>query len=147
MNPSSSTKRHALRVLVVDNDVDTADSLGLLLRLWGYDTSVCYGPAEALEAVAEVDPQAVLLDIALPGMDGYEVARRLRGRTGGNEILLIAVTGYATAADRRKAQAAGFDDHFPKPVELDALHGLLLDWEASRSARRRKAAESAVLTA
>ena len=132
MNQPSSTRRPATRVLVVDDDADTADSFGLLLRFWGYDACVCYGPAEALDAVAAEAPDAVLLDIGLPGMNGYEVARRLRGQAGGDALLLIAITGYVTAADHRKAEAAGFDYHFAKPVEFDELHDVLRDLEPSR---------------
>jgi CheY-like chemotaxis protein len=141
MNQPSSTKRPTLRVLVVDDDVDTADSFGLLLRMWGYDAYVCYGPAEALDVVAAAAPHAVLLDIGLPEMDGYELARCLREQPGGDEMLLIAVTGYVSAADRRKAEMAGFDYHFAKPVEFAELHDLLRDLEASRNGGWRKSRE------
>jgi DNA-binding response OmpR family regulator len=84
-----------VRVLVVEDDVDTADSFGLLLRLWGFDVRTCHRGRDALNVVGEFRPQIVFLDLALPGMDGFEVARRLRHTTPGKQALLVAMTGYA----------------------------------------------------
>jgi CheY-like chemotaxis protein len=117
-----------MRVLVVEDDADTADSFGLLLRLWGFDVRVCHDGSEALDIADRYGPQVALLDLGLPGMDGYELARRLRRRAGTARAVLVAVTGYGNAADRRQAKAAGCSFHFTKPVDpeelLDLLHVL-----------------------
>jgi PAS domain S-box-containing protein len=115
----------AKRVLVVDDNVDTAITLAELLDLWGHEVRVAHDGRQALEEVMHFEPDVVLLDIGLPQMDGYEVARRLGEQAGRQGLLLVAVTGYGQEEDRRKAQAAGFDDHMVKPVDPDALHRLL----------------------
>ena len=102
-----SVARSRLRILVVEDDTDTANSLGLLLRLWGFDLRVCY-QASAARALADVyRPHVVLLDIGLPGMNGYELARRLRHSVGARRAVLVVVTGYGSGADCRRATAAG----------------------------------------
>jgi signal transduction histidine kinase/CheY-like chemotaxis protein len=107
------------RVLIVDDNVDAADSLAMLLKLDGHDAESVYDPSIALERVGEFDPEVILLDIGLPVMDGYEVARRLREI--GNKARLVALTGYGQAKDVQRARAAGFDSHLVKPVELPDL--------------------------
>jgi CheY-like chemotaxis protein len=115
----------ARRVLVVDDNVDSADSLTMLLRLEGYDVIVAYGGREALGGGGVRIPDFVLLDINMPVMDGYEVARRLRQRPGGELARIVALTGWVTADARQRTHAAGFNDHFIKPLDLDALRELL----------------------
>mgnify|MGYP001449209924 FL=1 len=113
------------RILVVDDNVDAADSLVALLRLDGHDASAVYDAASALAAIEAREPEVVLLDLGMPQMDGFEAARRIRAReTGGNAIRslrLVAFTGYGQESDRERAKAAGFDAHLVKPADLDAL--------------------------
>jgi PAS domain S-box-containing protein len=111
----------ARRILVVDDNTDTAESLALLLRLAGHDTCTAADGPTALATARVFRPEIVLLDIGLPGMDGHEVARQLRQERGGSGLLLIAVTGYEQAADKRRARDAGFDHYLVKPVNLAAL--------------------------
>ncbi len=113
------------RILIVDDNADAADSLALLLRLNGHNTQSVYVPEEALERTLEFGPQIVLLDIGLPRIDGYEVARRIRARDGA--VRLIALTGYGQRDDIERARAAGFDAHLIKPVDLAALDRLLAE--------------------
>jgi PAS domain S-box-containing protein len=113
------------RVLVVDDNRDAAESLAMLLRLSGHVTLIAHDGPSAVEAAREFRPQAVFLDIGLPGLDGFEVARRLRQEPSLEGVTLVALTGYGAEDDRRKAQEAGFDRHFVKPVELEALLCLL----------------------
>jgi signal transduction histidine kinase/DNA-binding response OmpR family regulator len=113
------------RVLVVDDNKDAAESLALLLGVAGHQTRVCHDGPSCLQAAAEFRPEAVLLDIGLPGMDGYEVARRLRANPATGRALLVALTGYGQADDLRRAREAGFNHHFVKPADLDALAALL----------------------
>jgi PAS domain S-box-containing protein len=113
------------RVLVVDDNRDAADSLAMLLEGMGMEVRVAYGGAAALEALAGAAADVVFLDLAMPEMDGFEVARRIRGRNG-EDITLVAVTGYGQEADRRRAQTAGFDQHLVKPVALEDLRTVLV---------------------
>jgi PAS domain S-box-containing protein len=113
------------RILVVDDSRDSADTLARLLRRLGHEVEVAYeGPSAYAAAVALV-PDIVLLDIGLPGMDGYEVARRLRAEPSLDGVCLVALTGYGSEADRRRSTAVGFDTHLVKPVEFGALRRLL----------------------
>lgn len=123
-------KSRALRVLVVEDNVDAAKSLAILLRLWGHEVHLAPDGPAALEMARVHRPEVVLLDIGLPGMDGYEVARRLREQGGPHRPLLLAMTGYGREEDCRRAQEAGFDRHLVKPVDLEELEGLLaqLEW-------------------
>jgi two-component system, sensor histidine kinase len=107
------------RILVVDDNSDSANSLAMILNISGHVAEPVYGPEEALERVAEFNPEVVLLDIGLPGMDGYELAKRLR--SNGSNARLIAVTGYGQPGDVRRAEEAGFDAHLVKPVDLQHL--------------------------
>ena len=112
------------RVLVVDDNRDAADSLGLLLQALGAEVRVVHDGAQALAAVAEFEPALVLLDIGMPRMDGYEVARRIRSGHSRPPVL-VALTGWGQEEDRRRARAAGFDHHLTKPADLDALRQVL----------------------
>jgi CheY-like chemotaxis protein len=109
------------RVLIVDDNVDSADSLATVLRLDGHETDRVYSARDALERSVSFRPDVILLDIGLPEVDGYEVARRLRATPGLERLRLIALTGYGQPEDRARTRAAGFDDHLVKPVEFPAL--------------------------
>jgi len=113
-----------VRVLVVDDNVDAAESIAMLLRLEGHDVRSVHGAQDALEAAVVFRPHVVLLDIGLPGMDGYEVARRLRSQSI-HSMRLVAVTGYGQQSDRERAREAGFDQHLVKPVDPEALHSVI----------------------
>jgi signal transduction histidine kinase/CheY-like chemotaxis protein len=112
---------HGLRVLVVEDNVDMARSLTMLLNKAGCEARVVHDGAAALEAANEFRPQVVLLDIGLPGLDGYEVARRLRADPQHSHARLIAISGYGQSQDRQRSQAAGFHHHLVKPVAFDSL--------------------------
>jgi CheY-like chemotaxis protein len=114
----------AARVLVVDDNVDAAETLADLLDLWGHPVCTVHDGAAALEQAESFQPAVVLLDIGLPGIDGYEVAQRLR-RDQGYCGLLIALTGYGQDEDRRRSEEAGFDHHLTKPVDPEVLRALL----------------------
>ena len=118
------------RVLVVDDNRDAADSLALLLHLMSIDVHVVYDGLEALEAVGSYRPAVVLLDLGMPGIDGWEVARRIRQRPELSAIKLVALTGWGQEEDLLRSRAAGFDAHLVKPVEATALEALLGSWEA-----------------
>jgi CheY-like chemotaxis protein len=113
------------RILVVDDNVDAASSLAELLRLLGHSVRVAHSGAAALDAARVSEPEIALVDIGLPDMDGYEVARRLRERDHGAPLVLVAVTGYGLPADHARSADAGFDRHLVKPVDLAALGALL----------------------
>jgi CheY-like chemotaxis protein len=117
----------ARRVLVVDDNRDSADSLKLLLQIWGHQAQCAYGGEEALAVVAEFSPEVVLLDIGLPGMSGYELAQRLRELPGARHATLVAVTGYSRAEDRERTAAAGFHHHLVKPVDPGSLEAFMRD--------------------
>ena len=112
------------RILVVDDNVDGADSLAVLLRLSGHEVSLAHDGLAALDVARAFRPEIVLLDIGLPGMDGYEVARRLRGNELTRDVILVAVTGYGRDEDRARSHEAGFDYHLVKPISFDAMHGV-----------------------
>ncbi len=114
-----------LRVLVVDDNVDIADALAALLDLQGCQVRVAHRGEAGLEQALEFEPDVVFLDIGLPGMDGYEVARELRNTSLGADIILVALTGYGQASDRQKAAEAGFDHHLVKPARLDQIREIL----------------------
>jgi len=116
--PPSASKR----VLVVDDNADAADSLALVLQLEGHVVDVAYSSGQALERVESFAPDIVFLDIGLPVIDGYEVARRIRSRPDARRIRLVALTGYGQVEDRQRSAAAGFDGHIVKPVEMDQIH-------------------------
>lgn len=118
------------RILVVDDNEDAATSLSMLMKLNGHATHVEYDGLSALKAAAEFQPDVVLLDIGLPGLDGYEAARRLRQQPWGKRLLLIALTGWGEEGDRRKSGDAGFNCHLVKPVDHASLARLLADWPA-----------------
>ena len=108
------------RVFVVDDNRDAADTLGMYLAMEGYEVRVAYDGDEAIEEAHDFQPEVALLDIGLPGKDGYEIARAMRSERD-DDVMLIAVTGYASDEDVAKAREAGFDYHFSKPPNLPAL--------------------------
>jgi signal transduction histidine kinase len=127
------------RILVVDDNVDAAEMMAALLAQWGHQVRVVHSGTEAIETAVASGPDLVLLDIGLPEMDGYEVAKRLRelGRTRGSPLQatwLVAVTGYGQEEDRRRSQEAGLDDHLTKPVDPDRLRELISRCAPGRSA-------------
>ena len=113
------------RVLVVDDNVDGADTLQMALEMLGYSVECAYNGSSALAAAARFRPHAVVLDIGLPDMDGYQVAARMRSEPWGRELALIAATGWGQDADRKAAADAGFDHHLVKPVDFMALDAIL----------------------
>lgn len=112
------------RILIVDDNVDAADSLAMLLELDGHSVSTVYSAVEALDAAARLKPDILFLDIGLPVMDGYEVARRLRSQPETSALRLVAVTGYGQTEDQDRALGAGFDHHLTKPVTPESLERL-----------------------
>jgi len=122
---TAATGGSPVRVLVVDDNVDAAESIAMLLSLEGYAVRSVHAAHEALEAAQSFQPHLVLLDIGLPGMDGYEVARRLRAQQRIERLRLVAITGYGQLSDRERTREAGFDEHLVKPVDPDALHEVL----------------------
>jgi signal transduction histidine kinase/DNA-binding response OmpR family regulator len=115
----------AMRILVVDDNVDAADTLSALLEMGGHTTRVANDGYQAIEAAAAFQPQVVFLDIGLPGMNGYEVARKLRETPGMERGVLVALTGWGTREDRQRSTAAGFDHHLTKPADMNAVETLL----------------------
>ena len=113
------------RLLVVDDNKDAAESMSMLLEMWGHEVAFAYDGPSALETAEQWRPQAVFLDIGLPGMDGYEVAERLRSLPHAKDAVLIAITGYGQDDDRQRSQRAGIDHHLVKPVAPDALRSLI----------------------
>jgi len=115
-------------VLVVDDNLDAAASIETLLRIDGHEVRVAPDGEQALAAFAEYQPAVVILDIGLPKIDGYEVARRMRAMPQGREVLMIALTGYGQSEDRQAALEAGFDRHFVKPVDAQQLLAYVREW-------------------
>ncbi len=109
-------------ILIVDDNVDAAASLGMLLELAGNEVLVTHSGADAIAAARLHHPSIVILDIGMPQLDGYQVAAALRREARGSELLLIALTGWGQTEDKQRALQAGFDYHFTKPVDLDAIH-------------------------
>jgi CheY-like chemotaxis protein len=114
-------RANSRRILVVDDNRDSAESLALLLSLEGHEVRCAHGGLEALDIGADFHPEFVLLDIGMPDMNGYDVARRMRSQSWGREAVLVAVTGWGQAEDKRRANDAGFDHHLVKPVDPQSL--------------------------
>jgi CheY-like chemotaxis protein len=119
------------RVLVVDDNKDSAETLALALQLEGCDVETAYGGQQALELAEGFLPEMVLLDIGMPGMDGYEVARSIRAQPWGADMLLVAQTGWGQEEDRRRTREAGFDAHMTKPLDHSRLMSLMGQLPAS----------------
>jgi CheY-like chemotaxis protein len=115
------------RILVVDDNQDSAKTLATVLRLTGNEVRTAFDGMKAVEAAEAFHPDVAVLDIGLPELNGYDVARRIRQEPWGREIVLIALTGWGQEADKREARAAGFNHHLVKPVNHAALQKLLAD--------------------
>lgn len=126
---ATATSGGARRILIVDDNVDAAETLGMLLELSGHEIRTAHTGPDAVTAVREYAPEVVFLDIGLPGMDGYEVARTVRAdesrEPARGRIVLVALTGWGTAADQLKSRDAGFDVHLTKPIQLSVIEGVL----------------------
>lgn len=121
------------RVLVVDDNVDAADLLAESLDLMGYTTRIAHDGPTALEIADQFKPEVALLDIGLPAMDGYELARLLRRRSDLSDVCLVAVTGYGQEADKRTAQDSGFNAHLVKPVDMERLRALMRQMTSTKT--------------
>jgi signal transduction histidine kinase/ActR/RegA family two-component response regulator len=124
--------RASRRILIIDDNVDAATSLAEILRLEGHECEALFSAHEALERAAAISPDFVLLDIGLPDLDGYEVARRLRKIDGLEQVGLFALTGYGRPDDLERARVAGFDGHFVKPLDFGQLERILAQGQANR---------------
>ena len=116
-SPSAASRR----VLLVDDNVDAVESMEILLQAFGYEVATAIHPELALDQLESFAPAAAVIDIGLPGMDGYQLAAEIRRRLGDRPMRLIAFTGYGSADDVARARAAGFDVHLVKPVEIASL--------------------------
>jgi CheY-like chemotaxis protein len=125
----SNTHPQPLRVLVVDDNPDVANSHAILLGLWDYDVRVAYCGQVALALAQVYQPVIVLCDLGMPGMDGLCVARHLREQLGMKHAFLVAITAYGSPEDCASTHEAGFDEHLVKPVDPEVLHDLLQAWE------------------
>jgi CheY-like chemotaxis protein len=125
------------RVMVVDDNRDAAESLGMLLRLRGFHVHVAHDGPSALKALPSFHPSVILLDLGMPGMDGYEVAEQVRRRPDAGDVVLIALTGWGHAEFRQRSRDTGFAHHLVKPVELDALLSLLGSLQPTSTATNR----------
>ena len=123
-----------LRILIVDDSADGAESLAMLLQAGGYETHQAYDGLEAIEAAARLRPDAVLLDIGLPKLNGYEACRRIREQPWGKDLLLVALTGWGTEEDRNRSREAGFNAHLVKPVDYAVLIQVLVSLPARTDA-------------
>jgi CheY-like chemotaxis protein len=139
--------KQPLRVLVVDDNVDAADSLARLIKMWGHEVDVAYSGPAAVALTAAYQPDVMLLDIAMPMMDGHELARRLRRQTRFEHTLLIAVTGYVDEDHRLLGEEAGFDHHLSKPTSPQALKRMLLLLQQGRGDSPRAEVRAGLLEA
>ena len=119
------------RIFIVDDNRDAADTMGYFFKAQGYEVRVAYDGDDAIREADEFRPEVALLDIGLPGKDGYQVARHIRREQDG-DVMLIAVSGYAAKEDVARAKDAGFDYHFGKPANLGALLSKVEDRFAQR---------------
>jgi CheY-like chemotaxis protein len=131
------------RVLIVDDNEDGTESLAMLLDLGGHETHKAYDGEAAIEAAERLRPDAVLLDIGLPGLNGYEVCRRIRQRPWGKDVFLVALTGWGQDEDRQRSEEAGFDQHMVKPADHDVLMNLLRSLPRRPGASQEVGADSA----
>lgn len=122
--PLRSDSGGGLRVLIVDDSVDAAQTMARVLKLLEYDVATAHDGAAALEVAEQFAPQVVLLDLGMPGISGYEVARQLRARAATARSLIIALSGYGHASARDEALAAGCDHHLLKPAPIEQLEAL-----------------------
>ncbi len=114
-----------LRVLVVDDNRDAADTMALMVQMWGHSTRVAYDGVEGLRSALEYEPDCLLLDIGMPRMDGYQLARQLRARAAHCRLKLVAMTAYSDELNVRRAWEAGFDYHLVKPADPEIIRSIL----------------------
>jgi PAS domain S-box-containing protein len=131
--PQPAPFQNACRILVVDDNHDAAESLSELLGTLGHNTRVAHSGPEAVATAVEFHPDLVFLDIGMPGISGYEVARRLRKHPEVSSAMLVALTGWGTEEDKRKARDAGFDEHVTKPIDMAAIDTVLAKAAMGRS--------------
>jgi CheY-like chemotaxis protein len=122
---AASEKASAGRVLVVDDSVDTATGLEMLLKLVGHETRIAHSGADAIAIARTFRPDVVLLDIGLPGMDGFQVCAAMRREVEVKDAYLVAISGYGDEDARRRSAEAGFDQHMTKPIDFEAIEALL----------------------
>jgi CheY-like chemotaxis protein len=135
--PDSGSRSRGYRILVVDDNIDGAESLALLLQMEGHETHMAHDGQEA-GVVAEANrPDAIILDIGLPGMNGYEACEAIRKKPWGRDVVLVAVTGWGQQEDKNRSKEAGFDAHIVKPVDHAALMKLLFQLFRSRNGKER----------
>jgi CheY-like chemotaxis protein len=125
MSSADRPPEAAQRVMLVDDNVDSLESLEMLLQMLGFEVATAAHPEAALALAERFDPSIALIDIGLPGMDGYQLASEIRRRRAGRPLRLVAFTGYGGADDVARAHAAGFDAHLVKPVDMDQLVAVL----------------------
>src|SRR5262245_51081381 len=128
-----SAPKSSLRILIVDDNRDSADCLGMLLRIMGNDIRTAYDGQRGVDLAGEFRPDVVLLDIGLPKLDGYQACQRIREQAWGQAMVLIAVTGWGQEKDRRRSHEAGFDHHMVKPVDPHALMKLLAELQTVKA--------------
>jgi len=131
--PSPATQGRT--VVVADDNVDAAESLGMLLRFQGHDVTIVHDGAAAVAAVQARPPDVVVLDLGMPGLDGLEAAKRIRAMPGGREVRLIALTGWGQDSDRARTREAGFDHHLVKPADPAEVAALLRKRGAGEAGR------------
>jgi CheY-like chemotaxis protein len=125
----------AFRVLIVDDNIDAAQTLSALLEIAGHQTIVAHDGNEALRITEKFKPQVIFLDIGMPGMNGYEVARAVRKVPGMETVIIVALTGWGTERDRELSKEAGFDAHLTKPASLASVNLLLSKMDAPSASR------------
>jgi CheY-like chemotaxis protein len=121
------------RVMIVDDNRDAAEMLAEILGSAGFTTLALLNAEALLDRLTEFQPDVILIDIGLPGVDGYELARRVRAQEDYQDVRLIAITGYSQESDRQRALGAGFNDHLVKPVDMKHLESLLRERRSSES--------------
>jgi signal transduction histidine kinase/CheY-like chemotaxis protein len=124
-DPRSAPAALGRRIVVADDNVDAVESLAMMLELLGHETRIAHDGAEALALAHDFRPEVMVLDIAMPGLDGHDLARRIRAEPWGRGVLLIAASGWGQAEDKEESRAAGFDHHLVKPLQPEALDALL----------------------
>lgn len=129
------------RILVVDDNRDAADSLAKLIQALGYEAKPVYSGEEAIRETAEFLPDMALIDIGMPGLDGYQTVEHIRQKRGDVHLILVAVTGWTRDEDKRRAYESGFDLHFPKPLSIESLKELLALLDPDIAARQDLPAE------
>ena len=125
MVPFTAVNPPGLHILLIEDDADARDALAALLELDGHRVSATGDGVHGVDLAKAAGPDVAVIDIGLPGLDGYEVARRIRQMPTADRTLLIALTGYGAPEDRKRAAAAGFDHHFTKPADFDAIAQIL----------------------